>query len=465
MIKTALVYPQSKTQETGCFPPISLISLATVLKRNGWEVKIFDPDAYAGDLHDMAEDVLRYDPGVIGISVLTDWNLLNNVEYLCKFFKEKVPSARIVLGGAHATAMPYQAFERYPEIDYVLAGEAEFSFLETVKQIAGNEAALSVPGLYQRENGKVSLRAAPEIIKDLDLIPVPDRTLLGDNYKRKLYWRVEHRGATDILLTSRGCPFDCRFCYQLTRHYRIRSQERIIEELQQLARLNIRNVHIEDDLFTANKQRVMELCQKVRRMNFKFHLKVRSRVNSIDDEMLRELKKTGVFAIAYGIESGSQAVLDAMGKKVTVQQNLDAIRKTHRHGMKCYADMLLGYPGETPETLEETKRFLLRAKPFALNLCEMIPFPETFAYKEAQGNGSLVGDWKTGGDTPFIKTKYFPTYAGLLSQVSDLKKSFYRDPVVACRLAIFFLQNILNARLMREVFRNIKTFLLKGHLA
>lgn len=456
-MKIALVYPKSKTLETGCFPPISLISIATVLKKNGLEVKIFDPDAYAGDLCDVAEDVLRYDPGVIGISVLSDMDLLNNVEYLCKFFKEKIPLARIVLGGAHATAMPHQAFERYPEADYVLAGEAEFSFLETVRQIAGNKAVLSVPGLYQREDGQISLHAAPEIIKNLDLIPVPDRTILSDNYKRGFYWRVEHRDATDILLTSRGCPFDCRFCYQMTRTYRMRSQEQIIEELGQLARMNIRNVHIEDDLFTANKQRVAELCQKIRKMNFKFHLKVRSRVNSIDDEMLEELKKTGVFAIVYGIESGSQTVLNAMGKKVTVQQNMDAIRKTHQHGLKCYADMFVGYPGETPETIEETKRFLLRAKPFAIGLGVMIPFPETFAYKEAQANGSLAGDWNTRGDKPFIKTKHFPTFLELALKVGDLKKSFYSHPVVAFRLVIFFLQNILNARLRREIFHNIKT--------
>lgn len=99
-MRTALVYPQIKTITTGCFPPISLISIATVLKRNGLEVKIFDPDAYPKGLSYLAEDVFRYSPGVIGIAVLTDWELLANMEYLCKFFKERIPSARIVLGGS-----------------------------------------------------------------------------------------------------------------------------------------------------------------------------------------------------------------------------------------------------------------------------------------------------------------------------------------------------------------------------
>jgi len=130
----------------------------------------------------------------------------------------------------------------------------------------------------------------------------------------------------------------------------------------------------------------------IREAGLRLDLKVRSHVNTVDEELLAELRAAGARTVVFGIESGSQKILDAMNKKATVERNAEAIRLTKKAALACYADMFIGFPGETLETMAETERFLAKTKPTAINMQVLVPFPGTAIYAESKANGTLVGD-------------------------------------------------------------------------
>ena len=451
-MRIALLYPEIKRNYHGCFSPLSLLYLATPLRQEGFEVRIFDPDAYRGGVREMSRAVIDYRPDVIGISVLTEHSIFSNTQYLCNILRKKFPSAKIILGGAHASAWPHRMFEWFPEIDFVLEGEADLTFINFIKQLQSNTAEPRVSGLSYRKAGEIVSLPGDDFPKNLDALPIPDRKIIWDNYKKGIYWRIEHRGSTDMMLTSRGCPFNCNFCFKVSKGIRLRSPENVFQEMEYLVSLGIKAIHIEDDLFTANKERAIAICRLIRKAKLSLNFKVRSRVNTIDEELLGELRGAGAKMIVFGIESGSQKMLDAMNKNTTVEQNIHAIELSRKLGFYCYADMFVGYPGENYQTLEETKKFLLRAKPFAVSMATLIPLPCTHVYEEAKKNSHLLGDWGIGQPTPFIPLPDFLSRDNLVQAAKRIVKGFYADPVIFFRQVIFLLKNLANPNYLRGLW-------------
>lgn len=446
-MRIALAYPASKRLFQGCYPPLSLLYLATSLLKNDFETAVFDPDGYRKGVQELARDLVKYNPDLIGISVLTDTSYFRNIRFLCKYFRDKMPNARILLGGVHATILPEQMFDWFPEIDFVLRGEADITLCTLAKQLKANASVANVPGLCFMSQGKIAMLPINDYIKNLDDLPIPDRRLLWNNYKRGVYYRIEHRGATDIMITSRGCPSNCRFCSKMSKGYRQRSAESIIKEMEYLSSLGIKSIHIEDNLFVADKKRVMEVCRLIKKLGLRLNLKVRSRVDTIDRQMFEELRSAGVTSVVYGIESGSQKVLDAMGKKTSVKQNYEAIRLAKEAGLRCYADMLCGFPGETPETLIETQTFLLKTRPFFAAIGALIPIPGTPVYEEAKANGTLRRDWSIDGPTPYVCLSAFRSHAELLKRIHSVDKRFYLNHRVILGYVLFLVENLTNKHL------------------
>ena len=222
--------------------------------------------------------------------------------------------------------------------------------------------------------------------------------------------------------------------FKTERGYRPRSAENVLQELEYLASLGHSNIDIEDDLFTANKKRCIAICQGIREAGFKFSLKVRSRVDTIDEEMLNEMKKAGVETVVYGFESGSDRILKAMNKKTTVQRNRDVVRMTKKAGLKCHADILLGFPGEDEESIVETENFLVESRPTSMLMAVMMPWPETQVYKAGKVDGTLVGDWTIDGPPPYIKLPWMEDYQTLWKRSKLVNRRFYSDPRVIFNL-------------------------------
>jgi len=236
-----------------------------------------------------------------------------------------------------------------------------------------------------------------------------------------------------MMFTSRGCPFSCNFCYRLTKGYRARSPDNVLAEMGEIHARGVLGLIIEDDNFTIDRKRCIAILEGILSRGWKFNLKCRGRVGSVDPELLRLMKRAGVRSLTFGIESGSQQVLDAMNKRVTVEQNFRAVELVKKSGLQCYADMFLGYPGETLETIKETSDFLRRAKPTGINFGYLYPLHATTVYEEAKRNGSLVGDWGLLEDYPWVRLPWFSDISELQAQWRDLSRRYWLSPGTLAR--------------------------------
>jgi radical SAM superfamily enzyme YgiQ (UPF0313 family) len=156
-------------------------------------------------------------------------------------------------------------------------------------------------------------------------------------------------------------------------------------------------------------------------------------VNDVDPELLALMKKAGVHSVTFGIESGSQKILDAMNKQTTVEQNFEAIRMVRTAGLQCYADLFLGFPGETPDTIKETSDFLMKAKPTGINMACLYPLHSTEVYEQAKHNGTLVGDWGILEDYPWVKLPWFNDIDELRKEWCKISRRFWLNPGVIAR--------------------------------
>jgi len=228
-----------------------------------------------------------------------------------------------------------------------------------------------------------------------------------------------------------------------------------MEEFEDLKRRGIKSIHIQDDAFTANKKRCLEIAENLSKGKYGFEVKIRSRVNSIDEEILRKLKEAGVKQIIYGFESGSQRMLDSMNKKTTVKMNIDAIKLTKKAGIGCYGEIMIGMPGETKETIDETISFLLKAKPVIGFVPVLYPLPSTKVYEDAKKNGSLQGDWTIDGPCPWIRLPWTKSYSDLTNESKRISRRIQRDP----GSILYFLQNHIKTMSWKQIkflFRTAK---------
>ncbi|HVP38225.1 MAG TPA: radical SAM protein [Candidatus Saccharimonadales bacterium] len=430
-MRVALAYPYTKGVDHQCFPPLALMYLGTSLRDRGTEVQIFDQDGFAGGRRELLDRVVDYRPDLVGVPSFSELPFLRGLRDFSREIRARLPRATLLVGGPHATACPEETLDQFPEVDLVLCGEADDSLPELVDQLRHNAAEPQVPGLCYHRNGDPVRIPPGRAPRDLDAIPIPDRRMLWDNYRRGVYWRVGRRPPADMLITSRGCPFRCNFCFKVEPGCRFRGAQNVVAELCHLASQGITTVDFEDDLFTARKDRCLEICRQIREAGLKLDLKVRSHVRTIDEEMLREMKQVGVRAVVYGIESGSQPVLDAMNKKATVADNYRAVRLTKKAGMMCFADVFVGYPGETRETIAETRKFLRTARPTAVNVGALIPYPGTHVYREARDHGTLLGAWGPDGPQPFVRLPWVDDPRVMWSCATGLVRAFYTHPLVA----------------------------------
>ncbi|NQT24236.1 radical SAM protein [candidate division KSB1 bacterium] len=427
-MKTTLVYPYKKKMFTGCNPPVSLLYLAAALQRAGQDVSVIDIDEDDRSYAEVLEHIKSESPDLVGVPLYT--LALDEGYNFVQFMAKESHPWKLLLGGPHVSVSTDAVMKEFESCDFILRGEAENSIVELTEFLEKGKDLSHVKGLTFRKNGSVINN--PEINKQIELneLAFPARDLLKSAYEKNTYWRLGHRGTTDFIITSRGCPYNCNFCFRLARKFRKRSPENIVAELKELKSRGIENVHIMDDLFVWNKPHFFEVVNLIKKEKLNMKFKVRARVNFIDEEMLRAMKEIGVKSVVYGIESGSQIILDAMNKKTTVEMNYRAIRITKQAGLECYGDLFLGYPGETLETIKETERLLLKAKPTAINLSVMYPIPGTHVYDEAKKQGTLRDDWDIHGRKAWIKLPWIESTDELNAIRKRVVKKYLRNPIV-----------------------------------
>jgi len=253
---------------------------------------------------------------------------------------------------------------------------------------------MKTPGLLFKDDGRVTHTGFRPLIENLDKLPFPARHLTP--YK-KYSSLLAKRNPVTTIFTSRGCPFKCSFCARphLGKKFRVQSAQRVVDELEECTKMGIHEFLFYDDTFTVNKQRVMDICQEIVRRKLKIGWDIRTRVDTIDEEMVKQLKKAGCQGIHYGVEAGTEKVLKVLNKNITLKQAKEAFNFTRKHKVPILAYFMIGNPTETKEDIYETFRVARSLNPDYVHMTILTPFPGTEIYLEGLKKGIIKKDyWK-----------------------------------------------------------------------
>ena len=374
-MKTILINPSQNTKHPQ--PPLGLASIAAVLEQDGHRVEILDANALQLSEIEIVHKVK--DADVIGITAMTP--AVNSAITIAKEIKGDNPDSTIILGGPHATILPEDTLTKVQEIDIIVRGEGEKTIVELFNAIENNEDFQNINGLTYRDNGIISTPSQPSVV-EMDTLPFPAYHLLPIN-KYKLHPPHGRKLPYMAMMTSRGCPYNCIYCSKpiFGGKFRAQSPERTVDEIEYLIdKFGINEITFYDDSFTLDKKRVMQLTAEINNRKLDFAWSCETRVNLINEDLLKAMKKAGCYMIAYGIESGNQTMLNNLRKGITLPQVKSAIEQTHNAGIQSVGYFMFGSPGETPETIHQTIDF---AKSLTLDFAQFsvtIPFPGTDLY-------------------------------------------------------------------------------------
>ena len=380
-------YPISETPS----PPLGLAYLAAALEHAGNQVKILDYVVYPYR-RDALESVLKeFKPQVAGATAVT--MTVDHARQVLSDVKAIAPEVLTVMGGPHVTFCARETLEGFSELDAVVIGEGEEILVELLGAIKGHRNFDTVAGIAYRAGSKIMTTVGRNWIKDLDALPFPARHLLPLGRYRTL-------GLPISMTTSRGCPYKCIFCVGRKMggaKVRYHSAERVATELQYLAKLKFHQINIADDLFTANQDHCLAVCEEILQRDLGINWTSFARVDTISEKLLSKMKAAGCSAVSFGIESANPAILKTIKKGITIQQIRNAVCMCRQVGIRPYASFILGLPGETPQTIEETKAFAanLQQEGLAYGFHILAPFPgtEVRTQNDRLGIRILTDDW------------------------------------------------------------------------
>ena len=370
-------------------PPLGLAWLAAVLEQAGHEVRILD--AYAERVGiDRLPQVLRAmdQPQLVGISATTPqfYPALAAAKVAKDVFKE----ARVVLGGVHPTVLPEEALA-CPEVDWVVRGEGE----RTILDLAAELAPETIDGLSHRQDGRIVHNPDRELIADLDSLPTPAYHLLPMERYYPAAGAYKRLPAISVLAT-RGCPGKCTFCYRMTgARVRTRSGRRVAEEIKFLQeRYGIREICFYDDTFTAIKKEVWAFLEAIDDLKMDLAWSCFSRVDAVEEDLLRAMVRRGCHQIMFGVESASPVILANVRKRTSLDRVEAAVSMAKRAGLDVRAAFMLGNPGETEQTMQETLDFAIKLNPDIVVFNITTPFPGSEMFTWADQEGYLTTkDW------------------------------------------------------------------------
>lgn len=382
--------------------PLGLGYVAAVLNQAGYEVKIIDLNVEKINYRTYAYQ--RYD--LVGISVdTTRYPVSLNIAQAAQ---EK--GVKVVMGGPHVTFFDEETLAS-GLVDYVVRGEGEYIMLELVRHLNNGKSPEEIKGITYRAGNQTIRNPAAPLVQDLDGIPFPARELLPlDRYTNTLYGRY-----SSSMITSRGCPFNCDFCscsaFSGTK-WRTRSLQNILKEIDLLySKYGYRAISFLDDNFTLSPGRVMELCETMIKKSWDIFWYAFSRVDTIvkNENMIQLMKKAGLSQVFVGFESGSQEVLDKIGKKVTVEKAYKAMEILKRHGVRVWGSFIIGALNETKQMIQETIKFAKRLNPQLSQFSILTPYPGTRLYEKVK-NKLLTSDWECfWGGQPVMKLNKITT--------------------------------------------------------
>jgi len=362
-------------------PPLNLMYLASSLEKESYNVKIVDDDLIQRGYDKVSKMVEKINPQLVGVTATTS-TIKSAMKYV-DLVKDILPDSLTVLGGPHATFMPLETLKSSENLDAVVMGEGEETIVDLANHSnSGKNDLEDVKGIVYRDIESGNLKTTPKrpLINDLDSLPFPARHLVPfDSYGA-------FQEQTGGIITSRGCVYSCNYCSSsliMGKKFRSRSPENVLDEIEELTdKYNINDIGFMDDTFMLNKRRADDIANEIKARGIDINFVASSRVDRVDFDLLQNLKSSGLKTIYYGVESGSQRILDLMKKGITLKQAESAVKAAKNAGLDVLTSFILGYPGETEDDINKTIDFSTKLDSDYCQYSILTPFPGTPIYNE-----------------------------------------------------------------------------------
>jgi radical SAM superfamily enzyme YgiQ (UPF0313 family) len=457
--------PLTKEEQAGSLekianfiPPLGLLYIATTLKKNNFDVKLIESIPLKYTKSEIIRDIKNFSPDVIGVTatILSFENCVDLCENIKKNFK--IP---IIIGGPQITSQP-NLLLKHNCFDFAVLSEGENTIVEFLENYFNKKQSFKqINGLAYVENEQLIVTKARDFIKNLDNLPLLDWKLIPPLSQYSPNPAGYKRLPFGHLTTSRGCPFHCAYCDQSVWKHKFRAMtpERMIHDVQKLIKnFGVKEIKFYDDIFTLNKKRVFEFCQKILKSKIDLTWSCSTRVDCVDEKLLKIMKKAGCWQIDYGIESGNQKILDVMKKNITLQQSTKAIALTKNAGINTRAFFVIGIPGETLHTIQDTVNFAKKLQLDIVTFYSFMAYPGCELYEKLKKQNKIIHEdynYYT-SIINFEKTKlhYVPdgmTEKMIKTSIKKAYRQFYFSPS-------YIIRQIKNIQSMEDIKKRILGF-------
>ncbi len=382
------------------YPPLGILYVSAYLEKHGFQNDVFD--STFSNFETLQKQILETEPDVIGVytNLMTKLNVLKLIQFVRA---QKNLSTKIILGGPEVRHHKEKFLEHGAHV--IVFGEGEVTMLELMKHYSSpdskTESLKHITGIaFKDENEIVVINEDRELITDLDTHPQPNRVKI-DLQKYFDTWKKHHGQSVVSLSTMRGCPYDCKWCSRAVygQSYRRRSPAKVVDEMQWLKEnYQFDMIWFVDDVFTVNYPWLREFAAELDKRKLKIPYEIITRADRLNESIIQTLKQSGCHRVWIGAESGSQKIIDAMSRRVKVEQVRNMIQLSQQHGMQAGTFIMLGYPGETQEDIAETIHHLKVSDPDIFTLTVAYPIKGTPLYTEVQNDFIQPLPWESSSD-------------------------------------------------------------------
>ncbi len=413
-MKFLLINPIVRISFPPSYFPLGIAYIASSLIKEGHHVEILDINAYRWLPWEVERIIEGDESDIYGLTgLITEYK---QIKWLTKVIKKYHPTKKIILGGGLASTCTEIVLKR-TEVDIAVIGEGELTMKKLTETLENDGDLQNVAGIAYKDNMKIYQTSPRSPIECLDSTPFPEWELFPIMvYMQSVKLGFDYPYRTMNIISSRGCPYKCVYCdHSVFGHkFRKRSVQNVIEEIKILKdKFGIEGVVFSDDLFIANRKWVKEFCEEVMSQDVKIRWVCNGRVNLVDPDLLNMMKLAGCQGVFFGIESGSQKILDVMQKKIYIEKAKEAIRITRDAGLMAGTYFMIGMMGETEETVKETIDF---CKEMQLNaqFSFTTPIPGTLLFQKAlelgkiTDLGSLLERWDKWNDNLVLNLTEIP---------------------------------------------------------
>lgn len=371
---------------------IGIALISAILKKAGHDTLLFSPNHFSKET--FLSTINKYNPDLVGFSTTT-----HQYQYAIKYAEilKKTKNIPVIFGGFHPTFAPENVISN-PNVDMVCRGEGEFAALELANALEKHDDYSHIPNLWvKKENGEIIKNPLRKLIEDLDSLPFPDREFIN---QREI---LKNNGFRLDIAVGRGCPYNCPYCCNSAlrelykdngQFIRLRSVDNVLKELNLLLqKYKVEEIHFQDDMFLLNKEWFREFADKYSK-NFHIPFHISARIEHVNEEIARLLKKSGCISITIGVENGNEEFRKTvLNKNITNETMLNTRQLLKKFGIKICSLNMVGVPGETPQTIKETLNFNKKLNPDWLACSIYTPYPGTSLYKLCEEKGFLEKDF------------------------------------------------------------------------